>query len=196
MSKAVLISIRPKWCELIASGEKTIEVRKTRPKLETPFKCYIYCTKPSFPHEDFFVFDAGTDKAKTFYGGGKVIGEFVCDKIDAYEYEYCTHPEIGMDYDCGDNWFCIDDADLEKACLTYKEFRDYAGNKDVYGWHISNLVIYDEPKRIFDFVRPACERVSDCGAGCSYWCGSLRRCMRNYTVLFPPQSWMYVEELT
>ncbi len=44
--KAVLISIRPKWCEKIISGEKTIEVRKTRPKMDTPFKCYIYCTKP------------------------------------------------------------------------------------------------------------------------------------------------------
>ena len=43
--KAVLISIQPKWCELIASGKKTIEVRKTKPKLETPFKCYIYCTQ-------------------------------------------------------------------------------------------------------------------------------------------------------
>lgn len=42
--KAVLISIRPKWCELIATGQKTVEVRKTRPKLETPFKCYIYKT--------------------------------------------------------------------------------------------------------------------------------------------------------
>ena len=45
MSKAVMLSIRPKWVEKIASGEKTIEVRKTRPKLETPFKCYIYCTR-------------------------------------------------------------------------------------------------------------------------------------------------------
>ena len=43
MSKAVLISIRPKWCEKIANGNKTIEVRKTRPKMDTPFKCYIYC---------------------------------------------------------------------------------------------------------------------------------------------------------
>ena len=42
--KAVLISIQPKWCELIASGKKTIEVRKTRPKIETPFRCYIYMT--------------------------------------------------------------------------------------------------------------------------------------------------------
>ena len=46
MSKAVLISIQPKWCELIASGKKTVEVRKTKPKLETPFKCYIYATRP------------------------------------------------------------------------------------------------------------------------------------------------------
>lgn len=45
MSKAVMLSIRPKWCEKIINGDKTIEVRKTRPKLETPFKCYIYCTK-------------------------------------------------------------------------------------------------------------------------------------------------------
>ena len=43
--KSVLISIQPKWCELIASGKKTVEVRKTKPKLETPFKVYIYCTQ-------------------------------------------------------------------------------------------------------------------------------------------------------
>ena len=44
MSKSVMISIRPKWCEKIVNGEKTIEVRKTRPKLNTPFRVYIYCT--------------------------------------------------------------------------------------------------------------------------------------------------------
>ena len=43
--KAVLISIQPKWGELIASGKKTVEIRKTKPKLETPFKVYIYCTQ-------------------------------------------------------------------------------------------------------------------------------------------------------
>ena len=42
--KSVLISTRPKWCEKIASGKKTIEVRKTAPK-EVPFKAYIYETK-------------------------------------------------------------------------------------------------------------------------------------------------------
>lgn len=43
--KSVLISIKPRWCELIARGEKTIVIRKTKPRIDTPFKCYIYCTK-------------------------------------------------------------------------------------------------------------------------------------------------------
>ena len=58
MNKAVLISIRQEWCQKIIAGQKTIEVRKTRPKMDTPFKCYIYKC-----------------------GNGKVIGEFLCDEI-------------------------------------------------------------------------------------------------------------------
>lgn len=46
MSKAVLISIRPEWVQKIGEGKKTTEVRKTRPKLIPPFKCYIYCALP------------------------------------------------------------------------------------------------------------------------------------------------------
>lgn len=69
MGKAVMISIRPKWCQKIANGEKTIEIRKTRPRLETPFKCYIYCTQGGV--------------ALGMWGKhGKVIGEFFCDKVE------------------------------------------------------------------------------------------------------------------
>ena len=67
MSKAVMLSIQPRWCELIANGDKTIEIRKTRPKLETPFKCYIYQTLPK----------SGDWNERD----GRVIGEFVCDKV-------------------------------------------------------------------------------------------------------------------
>ena len=90
MSKAVLISIKPKWCQKIARGEKTIEVRKTRPKLETPFKCYIYCTqdKPlAFMQNQasanlIACMDAGTAiPVGGVVGNGKVIGEFTCDRI-------------------------------------------------------------------------------------------------------------------
>lgn len=41
----IMLPVRPKWCELIASGDKIIEARKTKPKCDTPFKVYIYCTK-------------------------------------------------------------------------------------------------------------------------------------------------------
>ena len=51
MAKAVLISIRPEWVEKIADGEKTLELRKTEPKLETPFKVYIYCTAGNLSYE-------------------------------------------------------------------------------------------------------------------------------------------------
>lgn len=44
MAKAVLISIRPRWTGLILSGEKTLELRRTRPNLTPPFKCYVYCS--------------------------------------------------------------------------------------------------------------------------------------------------------
>ena len=95
---AVLISIRPKWCEKIISGEKTIEVRKTRPKMDTPFKCYIYCTKPE---EKLLTImkDGDENYGETYHGKPvliktekapttglwdkrqKVIGEFLCDQI-------------------------------------------------------------------------------------------------------------------
>lgn len=87
MAKAVLISIRPKWCEKIISGEKTIEVRKNRPKLETPFKAYIYCTKGR-PDRNIPIYQErlmqdylNTGSMKSLncpHGNGKVIGEFTC----------------------------------------------------------------------------------------------------------------------
>lgn len=84
MDKSVLISIRPKWCEKIVNGEKTIEVRKTRPKLQTPFKCYIYCT---MDHPYISVSCGELDKLNYRTNtvcrcNGKVIGEFTCDRID------------------------------------------------------------------------------------------------------------------
>ena len=84
MNKEVLISIQPQWCEKIASGEKTLEIRKTKPKLQTPFKCYIYCTKSK---DKIFwqgkLYRYIDDKSHNLFDkplNGKVIGEFVCDK--------------------------------------------------------------------------------------------------------------------
>lgn len=196
MRKAVLISIRPKWCKLIVSGKKTIEIRKTRPKLETPFKCYIYCTKHR-SGEDVIVAPVPGKKGDLFYSMvcSKVIGEFVCDEIDVYNYEYCAHPEIGMDYDCGDSWFIIDNEDLKNACMCYKDFRNYAGNQDVYGWHISNLKIYDEPKELSDFQHYVTSYNIETTRFQEGDCEVVRRVRKLQPLNRAPQSWCYVEDL-
>lgn len=131
--KGVLITINPKFCEKIASGEKTIEVRKTRPKLEPPFKCLIYQTKSK-------------DNA---IRSGKVIGEFICDRITKYLYEPYTDGEHLISY-----------ADFEQLGMDGIELYDYLKTNDGYGWHISDLKIYDKPKELKEFS-PWCEYKSE-----------------------------------
>ena len=180
MSKAVLISIRPKWVEKIANGEKLIEVRKTRPKLQTPFKCYIYCTLPKYPHEDFIL----TDYPKPqFYGGGKVIGEFTCDRID----EYDDDTIFSFRHEDYARW---NDFDLDRACMHPEDIQNYATGKWLYGWHLSDLRIYDEARELSEFQR-ATDPCDSCHAeytwectDCKKWGGDIKR---------PPQSWCYVE---
>lgn len=186
MSKAVMLSIRPKWCEKIANGEKTIEVRKTRPKMDTPFKCYIYCTLQGC--NEFFRVDLGRDVAKWNRGKwadrkGNVIGEFICDRI--YELAPLNHAPD----------------DVEKqACLTREEIVNYLKGTG-YGWHISDLRIYDAPKKLGEFWRDcleyselstncwSCENV--CGDGDETDCNTDGRLYLHR----PPQSWCYVEAI-
>lgn len=196
--KAVLMSIQPKWVEKIAIGEKTIEVRKTKPKLETAFKVYIYATKPNKN------FDFGLCRDKWGMGvtnkinyetakrmgfellSGKVIGEFVCDKIDSY---------VGRD-DNKDYWdLSVEEWEelKKKSCLTIPQILEYTGDCcRCYGWHISDLKIYDKPKELSEFT-PICRLRKDlCKVCCSYE-EAFGGCCR--TLTRPPQSWCYVEGL-
>ena len=186
MAKAVLISIRPKWVDKILNGEKTLEVRKTRPNMEMPFKVYIYCTAGNLSYK------VNGGMVCNVSGGKIVVGEFTCDNIATYNYDYCPHPEIGMDYDCGDSWWEIDDEDLKSACLAEKEFRYYAfGREEMYGWHISDLKIYDTPKPLSAF-KGLCKIEVGCGE-CPYYNYTKMDC-DGRTIKRPPQSWCYVEE--
>lgn len=198
--KAVLLSIRPKWCELIASGEKTVEVRKTRPKIPVPFKCYIYCTKPKiitkyvFKPEDYpeymrpekTVFckvpDASSPFCSEVNGNGKVIGEFVCDCITG------LRADNGIQtYYNGQKGTCLSDAEIIK----------YAGGKKIYYWHISDLKVYDKPKELGNFWKAdKCPYATESGCTYKYHCfraGQTQRC--GETLTRPPQSWCYVEEV-
>lgn len=155
--KSILISIRPKWCQKIMSGEKTIEVRKTRPKLNPPFRCYIYCSKAKerlvgilrdgdenygeIYHGKTVFIKTGEGSVCDAWGKRqKVIGEFICDRIDAI---VPTTEPYGI-YD-------IDDDYVLQTCLENGALWDYGRGERLYGWHISNLKIYDTPRELREF---------------------------------------------
>lgn len=195
--REVLISIQPKWVEKILSGKKKVEVRKTKPKIETPFKCYIYCTQGTLK-------DLGIIGNEIYQKRMKVIGEFVCDRV------------IGT---CpwrlkGETGFCAKRTEEEtnlpnNACLTLEEIEKYAGSRGrgIYGWHITDLVVYDEPMELSEFYTEGdcdCMNCKKC-----YWfdrgngynveddCNLAYKAVgtrKSFKPLFrPPQSWCYVE---
>ena len=161
MNKAVMLSIRPKWVEKIASGEKTIEVRKTKPKLETPFKAYIYCSQ-------------GNDARRLRDSWGKVIGEFTCDRI--YELETKSH---GGSYYVKEEGRSTTNEVARQSCLTLKDMHKYLKAAKGYGWHIADLLTYDQPKGLDEFTRL---RETKFGS-------------EPVTIKRPPQSWCYVEAM-
>lgn len=155
--KSVLISIRPKSCEKIANGDCNILIKKSAPK-EVPFKCYIYMTQGTYK-------DLGLYSESIYQNRMKVIGEFICDKVEMVNAK-CSDYGIDLFYhDC-----------LTNGCLTEREIEEYFNipeDRDLrvmkgngYAWHISDLKIYDKPLSL-----------SELG------------------VTRPPQSYMYVEEV-
>lgn len=219
--KAILISVQPKWCGLIASWKKKAEIRKTKPKIELPVKCYIYCTNSK---RDFLQSRSNVKfycENRDFIGGhgcgfyqrlnGKVIGEFICPEITEFESEFCDdetyerikkiikdsehYAEYGeYEYETvatneddkyKENWLC------KQSCVSWEEMRKYigAGIKEFYGWHISDLVIYDKPKKLSCFRKwvsfldgENTTELEEAG-------------INNLRLKKPPQSWCYVEAL-
>lgn len=175
--KSVLISINPKWCRLIAQGEKTVEVRKTKPKIDVPFKCYIYCTKDNTDVVPSRIWWKADKTGFQYILNGKVIGEFICDQIENGHYVYPFSKYIN-----------------EKACLSQEEIEEYAQGKPLSYWHISNLVIYDKPKELSEFKKAGfmTEEQWLCNlyphTHCHYEAWAKR-----FDITRPPQSWCFVE---
>ena len=180
---AVMISIHPKWVDKIVSGEKTIEVRKSRPKIEPPFKCYIYHTSGGYEWRDAWCTVVCPPSGKIYDGSQKVIGEFICDRIEEYSYR-----EFGYE---------ISEESFKLTLLTAEAFVKYGNQRTLYGWHISNLKIYDKPKPLSCFQTPKakCEHISIYGLcladsqnpPCEEIICNAHRLIR------PPQSWQYIE---
>ena len=215
--KSVLISIQPKRCHRIIDGEKKIEVRKTKPKLATPFKVYIYCSAGSYDwRKDIWATAYFPPSGECTNMSQMVIGEFVCD---------CITPLYNV---CTDEWRLLRGGlhEIEKqlvgmACLTEEELREYANGKYCYAWHISDLKIYDKPRELsefwayneelhkrYDSEEDFCcyndtnehgEALTDCGDAYNNILNCYR-CWEEWSgwchhVTRPPQSWCYVEEL-
>lgn len=209
--QAIMISQNSRMCCLIANDKKPIILTKTLPKIETPFKCYIYVSakKPYIAWGDVFRGNWDTEIALlSGYGktmaekifdlfNAKVIGEFVCDDVE--EYAYSTSD--GVD---------IDDDDLLETCMEREEINIYAKGETIYGLHISNLEIYDCPKTLRDFYVIDEDEVKKCpyreqnyfaftdtghiknGFGCKKhedeWCF---RC-KTKPMSNPPSPWCYI----
>lgn len=176
-----MLSIRPKYCDDIVRLFKTWEIRKNKPNLPTPFKCYIYRTKGKVGH-------IVNGKWEDIEKGGKVIAEFTCDKIIPINVF-----NNGSIQDWNRN-------ELEKACLSYEELAEYIGwGKTGYGWHISDLNVYEEGKNISEFAAYG-KCPYNLKDGCNYH--ETEPCLEKYGdekcghfLNRPPQSWAYVETI-
>jgi len=180
--KSILMSIKPYYGFLIiakAKGwdlkkyglhEKTVEVRKGVPT-STAWnkKSALYFSKDK----------KSLARVPEEYRGevaklcGKIVCEFVCDYIDEV-FSYGT---------------------FLRTCLSEKELENYLKNSDGYGWHISDLKIYDKSKELGEFTRfqeKHCKE-RDC-TNCNKHYVPIGYCEK-VKINRPPQSWCYVEEL-
>lgn len=167
--RELMISIQPKWVSPITLGKKTVECRKNKPNCEVPFKCYIYCSAKDYDE----VFGVDKFMHKVFLNGkgkGKVIGHFICDKI------------VKFPHDPYDPAFS-ETADL--SCVGIRGLSEYLGHKDYgYGWHITDLVVYDEPRELSDFLLYNVRTYIDEESGLP---------MPTHEIARPFQSWGYVK---
>lgn len=191
--KSVLYSIQPWHVANILSGDKDLEIRLRIPNLKPPYKAYIYCTmgNPKKPSDYLFI----NYEKKPVFGephlnrccNGKVVAEFVCDYTKDFLWAENEYPYKGGEY-------VISDDELERTCLTYQQLCDYGDQRDLHGIHISELKVYDEPKKLSEFRRP-CDNSLFCES-CGMYSNNTGRCGNAaLAITRPPQSWCYVEEL-
>ena len=208
--KAVLRSVKPYWLYLIITGKKTLEVGKSCPQAKNWNKVVeMYCSK------DMRSFNRIPEEDKEWMRKylGKVACRFVCDWIAELD---CELYNDGSDEEIRSVWYDEDDGERyteiiartgnhpwlsHHACMSWDEFKAYMGEgeKTFYGWHISDLKIYDKPKELNEFVavqeRDYCDGCGVAWESCNgdYHC-TQKHC-DGYHLSRPPQSWMYIREL-
>lgn len=180
MTKGVMISINPVFVRAIEQRIKTLEVRKNMPKLEVPFRCFIYCTANGSGEllRDVFRGDlAAWNNEKWGERKGKVVGEFVCDQIECVDIPYPAF-QGKLDKRYG-----------EQSCVRYYDLHRYVYHDAAYFWHITDLKMYEHPNDLSDFKPWSREcKCSDLGLAIPD-CWTCHACKMER----PPQSWCYVD---
>lgn len=200
--KKILLSVYPKYCKLIFNSEKTIEVRRTRPKLEPPFEVLVYETKGKTKYWSQPLPIPYTE------GGGKVIGSFVCDKIDMFDSEWSEYAYSCAPHDIPCAMPMSEEKAIricqEKGCLTLEDIIDYFGDEEwrAYFWNITEPKLFDKPKELSEFYIPC--KWYEKGKGCPEDCalfdyeGAIDDtddfCLGKRPITRPPQSFCYIEE--
>lgn len=184
----ILASLKPYYYYLIGERKKTIEVRKSALKnLPQDIVFYMSKDEKSFAKipKEF------QEKYRKYFG--KIGMRVICDEVDKWKYLPDCYSE-----DKDEKMYYISSADGAAACLTYDEIENYGESKTLYGWHISDLKIYDKPRELSEF-RPICKfdgKDAICALFCLNWKydgGLFFECTRKVTR--PPQSYMRVKEL-
>lgn len=197
--KSIILTCSPAECEKIVNGNMSILVRKKVPK-EVPFKAYIYCTKTKnkwslCDYEGAYQNSEG----EIVYAQQHVIGEFICDRIDRikkrginnnFDYCYLSLNEWGNDD------IEIEIKDIQKSCISKSEINAYGENSScLYGLHISDLKIYDEPKELSEFRKSGFMTEEEWlfnlypNTHCHYEAWA-----KKFEITRPPKNYIYVEE--
>lgn len=171
-TKAVLISIRAEWAQKIFCGKKLLEIRKSIPRnLKPPFLCYVYISGK----DAFDIIDSVGDIQN---GCRKVVGTFLCDKIEHYVKVGFRGGPLPAQYKLCDGRYAygeIADSFYASSCMTKTQLEAYTGGNEFYAWHIRDVRRLCFPLEVTDFYQiPLCETV------------------RKF-ITRPPQSWCYVE---
>ena len=182
----VLASLKPYYYYLIGEKIKTLEIRKSDLK-NLPQDVLFYMSKD----EKSFGKIPKEFQEKYRKHFGKIGMRVVCDEVEEFhEWELSPQGKFAdFERERLENF-------LTAACLSEEEVVRYRENlpycKPLYGWHISDLKIYDKPKPIMQFYKPCPIKIKNCPV-CELYSTYTGCCMNN--IDRPPQSYMFVEEV-
>ena len=196
--KAILISIKPKWCALMMNGDKTIEVRKENvgkafQKLIDEYgfaDVYVYCTKGKEKLYGCGLTDVDGEGGNIYFAdkkedlmeinetgflNGKVLFKFRCYKVE----------EIKLNLAMRFFTKTLNEKELgDKTCLLGVEIFNYLKNKTGYAIHISELEIFDKPKELSEFETTKQQLVD---------IGQEQPILQNIKLTKAPESFCYIE---